>query len=119
MGKNCNLELRLVPAGIEADLPSSDTSQSQQSTEESAESSQQLTILYDGHICVCDVTEIQARAILCFASGETEESAGGRCLRPSSQEPQLHAPAVSMKRSLQRFLQKRKTRIMTTSPYKH
>ncbi|XP_058097563.1 protein TIFY 5A-like [Magnolia sinica] len=118
MGRNCNLELRLFPAGVDADHPSPDSSQL--SSEESVKNSQQLTIFYNGRICICDVTEFQAREILCFANQEMHEKQTVHrpdLLLPSHQ-PQLRVPALSMKRSLQRFLQKRKSRILTTSPYK-
>ncbi|KAF8391064.1 hypothetical protein HHK36_023364 [Tetracentron sinense] len=94
---------------------------------------QQLTIFHNGRVCVCDVTELQsnrtvitnlefgyamqARAILWVASGEMDE----RMSTPRSEliSPSLQSPvsSLSMKRSLQRFLQKRKIRIQATSPY--
>ncbi|XP_058097551.1 protein TIFY 5A-like [Magnolia sinica] len=118
MDRNCNLELRLLPAGVDADLPSADSGPS--SSDELAQNSQQLTIFYNGRICICDVTEIQAREILCLVNREMHEKLTARHMDPlpPSQQPQPRAPALSMRRSLQRFLQKRKTRILTTSPYK-
>ncbi|XP_058097574.1 protein TIFY 5A-like [Magnolia sinica] len=116
MGRNCNLELRLLPAGVDADYTSLDSSQS--SNEESVKNSQQLTIFYNGRICICDVTEFQAREIIRLANREMHEKLTAHhtnVLLPS-QRPQPHAPALSMKRSLQRFLQKRKSRILATSP---
>ncbi|KAK8551402.1 hypothetical protein V6N12_040045 [Hibiscus sabdariffa] len=74
---------------------------------------QQLTIFYNGRLCVCDVTELHARAILKLASRERDET-----IKTSTASSTLKPPAnISMKRSLQQFLQKRKTRIQATSPY--
>ncbi|XP_077220905.1 protein TIFY 5A-like [Tasmannia lanceolata] len=118
MGKNLNLELCLLPAGAGAgDNANADHFPSR--NEVSDENSQQLTIFYDGRICACNVTEIQARAILHLAKREMEERPRTCDSEPflPSQQTQLNAPALSMKRSLQRFLQKRKTRIQETSPY--
>ncbi|WOK99499.1 hypothetical protein Cni_G08211 [Canna indica] len=92
---------------------------------------QQITILYNGRICVCRVTEQQARAIISMAKQEMggvvddDQIMGGK--KKEEQQGQLEqqvAAAVSppverqllvngqlsMKRSLQRFLQKRKSR---------
>ncbi|KAL7129671.1 hypothetical protein ABFS83_13G083300 [Erythranthe nasuta] len=68
---------------------------------------QQLTVFYNGRVAACDVTEFQARAIILLASGEMEDEK--RSAIPTS--------GLSMKRSLQRFLEKRKTRLHCTSPY--
>ncbi|CAL9758476.1 unnamed protein product [Musa acuminata subsp. burmannicoides] len=93
---------------------------------------QQITLLYDGRICACDVTEMQARAIIAMAKREMDghmkkttqahrqpiESS----LPPSSPRPVerlLINPELSMKRSLQRFLHKRKSRLHALSPYGH
>ncbi|RZB96094.1 Protein TIFY 5A isoform B [Glycine soja] len=86
-----------------------------------------LTIFYDGKISVSDVTELQARSILMLANKEMEK----RVMTPTGSEPSspillqsphnMYSPGtgLSMKRSLQRFLQKRKNRVQETSPYHH
>lgn len=101
------------------------------------EQKKQMTILYKGRIFVCDTTEMQARAIISMAE-KMEENIGKQNLisqhdqqqeamaestvlfsSPSSETlPQMHNPGLSMKRSLQRFLQKRKARIGEVTPYK-
>nr|ASU87518.1 jasmonate ZIM-domain protein [Dendrobium catenatum] len=95
---------------------------------------QQMTIFYDGRVCVSDVTELQAKAILEMAKKELrldeKQGSGNRqeeintAASPAAvtegpaPATQLMSPGQSMKRSLQRFLQKRKTRIAeSSSPY--
>ncbi|KAM0944617.1 putative transcription factor TIFY family [Dioscorea sansibarensis] len=109
---------------------------------------QQMTIFYAGHVCVSEVTHIQAKAIICMAKGialreegeEEEEEVHQKerakemlILSPKQQQQQqpkqnynnnnnnqyhaLPQQVLSMKGSLQRFLQKRKTRIDSSSPY--
>lgn len=71
---------------------------------------------------------MQARSILMLANKETER----RVMTPTGSEPSspillqsphnnMYSPStgLSMKRSLQRFLQKRKNRVQETSPYHH
>ncbi|KAJ8484455.1 hypothetical protein OPV22_016940 [Ensete ventricosum] len=100
---------------------------------------QQMTIFYDGRVCVCNATEMQAKAIISMAKREMDddtmtekkkqqqqqqpqqsvESSTSSLPRPPSPRavPQMLNPGLSMKRSLQRFLQKRKARINDVSPY--
>ncbi|CAI9089707.1 OLC1v1024328C1 [Oldenlandia corymbosa var. corymbosa] len=108
---------------------------------------QQVTIFYNGQIAVCDATEIQVSAIILLANGEkVDESLGGEaassaagrcspssicpqvCDSPLQRSPSFKGPSPSplpafqglaMKRSLQRFLQKRKYRTHTSHPYHH
>ncbi|XP_043689919.1 protein TIFY 5A-like [Telopea speciosissima] len=119
--RNCNLDLRLPPAGIDFLAATTGSGDAPITERSDVETPQQLTIFYNGRICVCDVTELQARTIICLARREMEE----RMNTPRSAEPvsplqsQLQSPAgLSMKRSLQQFLQKRKNRMQATSPYK-
>ncbi|KAG6469343.1 hypothetical protein ZIOFF_074057 [Zingiber officinale] len=102
----------------------------------------QMTIFYNGQVCVCDATEMQARAIIGMAEKEMEamigkkkrmnkhdqqqqqeamaESATALPLPPSpSPESLLQVlnPDLSMRQSLQRFLEKRKDRISEVTPY--
>nr|XP_043622161.1 protein TIFY 5A [Erigeron canadensis] len=137
MRRNCNLELRLVPP---SPFIFSDHHHGQQNTreeqhragggesKEKLKQEQQLTIFYDGKVSVCDVTELQARTIIKLASDEIEEKwrrTPGSTTSSDQQYSPLVSPALgnqtglSMKRSLQRFLQKRKNRIQATSPYQH
>ncbi|GMY37936.1 protein TIFY 5A-like [Fagus crenata] len=128
MKRNCNLELCLFP--YSASLPSNDPDhdhhqpmmEERRGSPQEKHQQQQLTIFYNGNICVTDVTEFQARSILLLATREMEE----RLRTPTGSEPsspnlQSYSPTtgLSMKMSLQRFLQKRKCRIQATSPYNH
>ncbi|CAL1405978.1 unnamed protein product [Linum trigynum] len=118
---NCNLELSLhSPA-----TPGDDHSRREQE--------QPLTIFYNGRYRVYDdVTEMLARAIIMMlASSSSQETASmaddKSVTSPGDEQPQRRAaspetpPAVglSMKRSLQRFLQKRKGRAQAAAvaPY--
>ena len=67
---------------------------------------------------------LQARAILKLATREMEENGLSETpspmLQQSSPPPRTPTtPGLSMKKSLQRFLQKRKHRVQATSPYNH
>ncbi|KAF3965640.1 hypothetical protein ACB098_05G126600 [Castanea mollissima] len=127
MKRNCNLELCLFP--YSASLPSNDSGDDHQPMKEERRDSpqqnqqpQQLTIFYNGKICVSDVTEIQARSILMLATREMEErlkTPTGSDLSSPTMQTEQYSPStgLSMKRSLQRFLQKRKNRLQATSPY--
>nr|AFL46174.1 jasmonate ZIM domain protein j [Nicotiana attenuata] len=130
MRKNCNLELRLMPPSFSFSPKSCTTpyfSMNREDKENTEEKEpQQLTIFYNGKLVVSDATELQAKAIIYLASREMEKKikirspiseSSSPISEPSS--PLLQSPAsdISMKRSLQRFLQKRKNRIQATSPY--
>ncbi|KAJ4811363.1 Protein TIFY 5 [Rhynchospora pubera] len=99
-----------------------------------------ITIFFDGQMCTNNVTEIQARAIISMAKremvkGGNREKEQTNDMYPQqflperrnnssfqeqpqfpSNSSQILNPGLSMKHSLQRFLQKRKTRL-TSSPY--
>ncbi|KAH7533597.1 hypothetical protein FEM48_Zijuj04G0148700 [Ziziphus jujuba var. spinosa] len=82
---------------------------------------QQITFFCNGRAFVYDLTELQVRAIILFASEEMEEKNDrkGSKLASISLQPQVYKPpGFSLKRSLQRFLQKRKQRNQASSPYK-
>ncbi|KAL4563471.1 hypothetical protein LXL04_027514 [Taraxacum kok-saghyz] len=130
MGRNCNLELRLVPPSpyIFSDHNhqcQEKTSEENTAVGEDLKDMQKLTIFYDGKVSVCDVTELQARTIIKLASEEIEEKWRRTPGLTTSLEspsplilPPMYSPSgLSMKRSLQRFLQKRKNRMQATSPY--
>ncbi|CAL9041288.1 unnamed protein product [Musa banksii] len=109
----CDPELRLsLGSGVE---------QQRRQTQQ-----KKMTIFYQGRVCVCDATEMQARAIISMAKKEMEDTVTTKQQRQSTEEeesssravaPQVVDPGLSMKRSLQRFLQKRKARVSDASPY--
>nr|CAD1832090.1 unnamed protein product [Ananas comosus var. bracteatus] len=91
-----------------------------------------ITFFYGDQMCTCDVTEIQARAIICTAKREMEEMAkkeehfrrDRRDPHPAPPQTTSSSPVVppqplseglSVKRSLQWFLQKRKSRFCDES----
>ncbi|KAL8192292.1 hypothetical protein R6Q57_027959 [Mikania cordata] len=121
MRRNCHLELRLVPP--QSPFIFSDHHRLQESPscvdrnmaggDLKEKQNQQLTIFYDGKVSVCNVTELQAMAIIKAANEVVMDDDKWR-------KPELmicSQGGVSMKRSLQTFLQKRKHRIQSTSPY--
>ncbi|XP_028764848.1 protein TIFY 5A [Neltuma alba] len=121
MRRNCNLELRLFPSFETSHLRDTSTEPDSESPQQNL---QKLTIFYDGKMCVCDVTEFQARSILMLANREMKERArtpNGSSEPCSPNTVPLYSPGggLSMKRSLQNFLQKRKNRILEASPYHH
>ncbi|KAL8460950.1 hypothetical protein ACS0TY_032449 [Phlomoides rotata] len=86
---------------------------------------QQLTVFYNGMVASCDATEFQAKAIISLANRE-EFKNNNSTARSAPCSPQVASPdyspttinnGLSMKRSLQRFLEKRKTRAHSLSPY--
>ncbi|XP_073030565.1 protein TIFY 5A-like [Primulina eburnea] len=109
MKRNCNLELRLVKPAHP--VFSNDINIGGQTPNPIYK---ELTVFYKGEVCVSDVTELQARAIILLASREMEEKSPGSKLNSPLCSP---TTGLYMKRSLQRFLQKRKTRSQETSPY--
>ncbi|XP_059651067.1 protein TIFY 5A-like [Cornus florida] len=86
-------------------------------------SESQMTIFFNGRVCVCDVTELQARTIIWLARKEMDQkkskTAGLDTTNIPSPQSQIYSPpGLSMKKSLQRFLQRRKDRIQgRSSPY--
>ncbi|KAM3260882.1 hypothetical protein ACQJBY_051876 [Aegilops geniculata] len=92
-----------------------------------------LTIVYDRRVlCAVDVVELQAMAIISMANQETtgkitdmdDDGIAHSQSRASPDHGGIVAPTplgdqggLSMKRSLQRFLEKRKARASTASPY--
>ncbi|XP_049377803.1 protein TIFY 5A-like [Solanum stenotomum] len=108
MRRKCNLELTLSLSSF---------SPIREDQEFENKKSQQLTIFYNGKFVDSDVTQLQAKAIIYLASRGMEEKTN-KMSEPSSPSLQPQT-GLFMKRSLQRFLQKRKNRIQTTSPYHH
>ncbi|XP_049372598.1 protein TIFY 5A-like [Solanum verrucosum] len=106
MRRKCNLELTLSPSNFLMEDQQLENEQSQQ-----------LTIFYNGQFVVSHVTQLQAKAIIYRASREMEEKTN-KMSEPSSPLLQTQTGRF-MNKSLQRFLQKRKNRIQTTSPYHH
>ncbi|KAH6790205.1 hypothetical protein C2S51_005211 [Perilla frutescens var. frutescens] len=126
MKRNCNLELRLVTPSVISSHFADRSGRFHHSMldmeDASTNKTQQLTIFYKGKVASCDATELQARAILSLASRETEEKSNKNspatpCSPPLNSPVYSAATGLSMKRSLQRFLEKRKSRAQSISPY--
>nr|XP_011460207.1 PREDICTED: protein TIFY 5B-like [Fragaria vesca subsp. vesca] len=129
MRRSCNLELELRLSSSD-ECSSSLESLHHQSCQDLQQ--QQLTIFYNGVMCTCDVTELQARAILCVANYElgkivVKTSTTSSSIPSGSYElssPSAHysppctscvaAGGLSIKKSLREFLQKRKHRSQAT-----
>ncbi|KAG0475474.1 hypothetical protein HPP92_015160 [Vanilla planifolia] len=78
---------------------------------------QQMTMFYNGRVCVSDVTDCQARAIIDGAKKAVDIVEEDFSF-PVAAEGRLLIPGLSMKRSLRSFLQKRKERVADDSrPY--
>ncbi|KAF8413563.1 hypothetical protein HHK36_001554 [Tetracentron sinense] len=116
--RNCKLDLCRRPS---ASFPATDSGSDTMMDGLTRSPQQQLTIFYNGRVCICDATELQARAIIWLASRKIEERMNtprSESVSSSLQSQVLYRPSgLSMKRSLQGFLQKRKKRIQATSPY--
>ncbi|CAI8590869.1 unnamed protein product [Vicia faba] len=130
MRRNCNLELCLFPQyGSDNDHNNHMVEEEKDSDRMSSMQNlqQPLTIFYDGKMCVTHVTELQAKSILMMANKKVQETVktpiGSEASTPimvqSPHQLCSPGPGLSMKRSLQRFLQKRKYRIQQASPYNH
>ncbi|CAK9327594.1 unnamed protein product [Citrullus colocynthis] len=103
---NCNLELCLSPL---SSSPSTTTT----------------TVTANTGVLLPDLTELQARAIIVGATRQMEAERRSTICRITSAATAEQVPMKSgannpsMRRSLQRFLQKRKHRTQTLSPYTH
>ncbi|KAL6561963.1 hypothetical protein OROGR_002970 [Orobanche gracilis] len=126
MKRNCNLELRLVtPPAFSNSADYNGRSNSMSEEGGSPNGKQPLTIFYNGRVASCDATEQQARTIIFLASREMEEKSkgsrhgGSNPCSPFLANSPICSPTntnLSMKRSLQRFLEKRKSRAQAMSP---
>ncbi|KAJ8762014.1 hypothetical protein K2173_006616 [Erythroxylum novogranatense] len=129
MRRNCNIDLRLVPFSEHSDHLHHPIME--EPSPSPSEQNKQLTIFYNGTVCVYDVTEMQANMILCLARGEMQEFEKSKTPRRSSLETNstsLRSPTtpicspsanLSLQRSLEHFLQKRKHRVQAMSPNNH
>ncbi|KZV51041.1 protein TIFY 5A-like [Dorcoceras hygrometricum] len=96
MKRNCNLELRLATPRSHVLCNNGGGGQTPNPNHKDL-----------GEVSVSDFTQLQARAMVLLASREMEEKSP--VCSPTT--------GLYMKRSLQRFLQKRKTRSQQASPY--
>ncbi|KAL0442507.1 UNVERIFIED_CONTAM: protein TIFY 5A [Sesamum latifolium] len=138
MKRNCNLELRLVTPSVFYHSNHYNNAQYHSMSDMmsgSPDEKQQLTIFYNGRVATCDVTELQARSIISLARREMEDQksksswSGSEPSSPVLINSPIHnnsrtsgsgsgsGSGLSMKRSLQSFLQKRKSRVQAISPY--
>ncbi|KAM7271406.1 hypothetical protein ACFE04_030620 [Oxalis oulophora] len=125
MRRNVNLELSLLPHSVDSWSNNNKMEETNEKIPEEQLKTQQLTIFYNGGVCVSNVTDLQARAIIRLANGgEMDENLSvSRTNYGNLQSPLNHqmaspnSSALQMKRSLQRFLQKRKHRAQSASPY--
>ncbi|KAJ6292772.1 hypothetical protein OIU78_024869 [Salix suchowensis] len=119
MKRNCNLELRLLTSADSDNQhrrhqPLAEAANESRQSELKQQEQKQLTIFYNGRVLVCDVAELQARAILLLAGREMEGKLRGPVgSEPSASSPispsQLYSPAgLPMKRSLQTIPQEAK-----------
>ncbi|KAJ4825409.1 hypothetical protein Tsubulata_030902 [Turnera subulata] len=117
--RNCSLDLRLAPF-------STSLSSSVYSLQNNMADPSKLFITHQERkssgqgpfVSNCDATELQARTILWLASQEVKERISSVQSRPPSLHSQLYGHSgLSLKRSLQRFLQKRKKRAQGSYPY--
>ncbi|CAN4077012.1 unnamed protein product [Withania somnifera] len=117
MRRNCNLELSLTTPSLSTFSPKN--CYFSMEDQEFVKQPQQLSIFYNGKFVVSDATELQARAMIYLASREMEENTNKTPSPTSETSSLLLQPQTGlfMKRSLQIFLQKRKNRIQTASPY--
>ncbi|XP_060169079.1 protein TIFY 5A-like [Lycium barbarum] len=119
MKRKPRLSLQLFPLLASSSSSSSSSSASELCTDQSL--NKEITILCNTQAGVsCDTSELQALAILWHARREMEEkySISGSNSRTPYLQFQLHSPyGLSLRKSLQRFLQKRRGRIQTATPY--
>ncbi|KAL5731742.1 hypothetical protein ACHQM5_004442 [Ranunculus cassubicifolius] len=109
MRRNMNLDLCLSsPSSSNSGSSSGERKKEQESGETQL---QRMTIFYNGKVSVCDATE----------EAEEEKQRNLRISESVHASPsQLYSSTeISMKRSLQKFLEKRRDRIQSTkSPYR-
>ncbi|KAJ8470158.1 hypothetical protein OPV22_024501 [Ensete ventricosum] len=120
MDISCDLDLRLRLSSRGSDVSPTDSGPvgsngTVEFTGKSTEDQQQqITIFYNGRICICNVTDVKARAIISMAKRQMDAPPSPH---PHPPEQLLINPGLAMKRSLRLFLQKRKSRSHSLSPY--